>query len=92
MPDAALAPFDKKVGMLIAYFAPHTPVYVELSKLVGESELQTLAEKLAPQQELLRFRFEQELGLHTSESQVAEDMLREISKAVEKTKFKAQYL
>ncbi|MDZ4225991.1 MAG: toprim domain-containing protein, partial [Patescibacteria group bacterium] len=71
LPDASLTAFEKKVGMLIAYFAPHTPVFTELSKLVGEEELKELASRLAPELELLRFRFEQELGEHTSESAVA---------------------
>ena len=92
MPDEVLTPFEKKIGMLLAYFAPHTPVYIELSNLVGEKELEALTERTAPHQELLRFRFEQELGLHTSESAVAEDMLRDIGRAVHKTRFKAQFL
>ncbi|MDZ4226210.1 MAG: hypothetical protein U1C66_01820, partial [Patescibacteria group bacterium] len=92
LPDASLTAFEKKVGMLIAYFAPHTPVYTELTKLVGEHELENLASRLAPELELLRFRFEQELGEHTSESAVAEDMLRDIERVLHKTRFKAQFL
>ena len=92
LPDATLTPFEKKAGMLIAYFEPHTPVIDELEKLMGEAKVSTLQERVAPHQELLRFRFEQELGEHTSESQVAEDMLREIERVLRKAQFKAQFL
>jgi hypothetical protein len=90
-PDIALTSLEKKVGMLTAYFAPHTPVYIELAKAVGEEELAAIAGRVNHQQELLRFRFEQELGEHTSESQVAEDMLEDIKKVLERGRFKAKF-
>lgn len=89
--ETSLSPVDKKAGMLLAYFAPMTPVYNELLKLVGEEELKKIEERTAHEQETLRFRFEAELGEHTSESQVAEDMLHEIERTVHKERFKMKF-
>lgn len=91
VPDLGLTPVERKAGMLLSYFAPHTPVYEELVKLIGEDDLQKLAAKTAREEEALRFRFEAELGEHTSESQVAADMLEDISRALHKERMKMKF-
>src|SRR3989344_4080733 len=45
LPDATLTPFEKKAGMLIAYFEPHTPVIDELEKLMGEAKVSRSEER-----------------------------------------------
>ncbi len=91
MPDTALLPLEKKIGMLIFHFTPNDPTRVQLEELIGKEQAEKLEQYLAPHAEILRFRFEAELGEHTSEETVAGDMLKDIERSVVKERVKRQY-
>ncbi len=90
--DTALMPLERKAGMLIFHFGPQSDIYAKLVEVMGEGEVASLTERLKPQAETLRFRFEAELGEHTTEDRVAEDMLRQISVTLHKERFKMKFL
>ena len=90
--ERSLTPLEKKIGMLMFYFPLGSRPRRQLVEVVGEQKVEELEQVLIPQAEALRFRFEAELGEHTSEETVADDMLRDISAAVEKERFKMKFL
>ena len=90
--DSVLTPVEKKIGMLTFHFAPQSEIRRRLADILGETKAEELAQTLAPQAETLRFRFETELGEHTNEETVAEDMLKDIAAAVGKERFKSRFL
>ena len=90
--ERSLTPLEKKIGMLMFYFPLGSGPRRQLVEVVGEQKVEELEQVLIPQAEALRFRFEAELGEHTSEETVADDMLRDISAAVEKERFKMKFL
>jgi len=90
--DAILTPVERKAGMIIFQFASESEIRKKLGHLLGEEALALLEKRLEPQAETLRFRFEAELGEHTTEDVVAEDMLQQISDAVHKERFRMKFL
>lgn len=90
--EPSLTAIERKIGMLIYAFPPESDVYAKLVELVGEGKVTELVERLAPFIEVLRFRFEAELGEHTNEQTVAEDMLTDIERQVKKDRFKMKFL
>ena len=87
-----MTPLQKKAGMLLFRFGKESSVGVRLSGLLGSDILGQWESELAGQAETLRFRFDQEVGEHTSEEAIAEDMLSDIGKQVEKKRFKMKFL
>jgi DNA primase len=85
-------PLEKKIAMLIAYFGAETELRAKLNVLVGAERIAEIESEYAHESEKLRFRFEQELGEHTSEAQVAADMLGDIERSIEKARFKMKFL
>lgn len=83
---------EKKVAMILFSFGAQSPQYARLSALVGEEKLDALRLRLEPEAEAWRFKFEQELGGHTSEETIAADILGDIARAVEKERVKMKYL
>ncbi|MBP9710774.1 MAG: DNA primase [Candidatus Pacebacteria bacterium] len=90
--DAVLTPIERKAGMIIFQFAPESEIRKKLAELLGEEEVTALEKRLELQAETLRFRFESELGEHTTAEVVAEDMLRQIGGVVHKEQFRMKFL
>lgn len=90
--DAVLTPIERKAGMIIFQFAPESEIRKKLAELLGEEEVAALEKRLELQAETLRFRFESELGEHTTAEVVAEDMLRQIGGVVHKEQFRMKFL
>jgi DNA primase len=86
-----LAPFDKKVGMLFFYFSPESALRTRLVGLLGSERLERLTQDLEPQAEELRFRFESELGDHTTAERIADDMLSDIERVIYKEQIKMKF-
>lgn len=87
--ESSLSALDRKVGMLLFGFAAGRE---KLEALLGTERLASYEAELAPQSEDLRFRFDAEVGEHTSEEVVAADMLGDIQKTVERERFKMKFL
>ena len=87
--ESTLTPLQKKIGMLLFGFAPGKK---KLEELLGEERLSQYENKLLPSAEDLRFRFDAEVGEHTSEEAVAGDMLQDIGRTLEKERFKMKFL
>ncbi len=87
--ESTLPALDKKVGMLLYGF---TGGRERLEGLLGAERLAEYEEALKAQAEDLRFRFDQEVGEHTSEALVAEDMFGEIQKTLDKERLKMKFL
>jgi len=75
---------EAKIGMLLFSFPPDSAVRANLIALAGEARCKEIEAALLPQAESLRFRFDNELGEHTSEEAVAKDMLRDIERILMK--------
>ncbi|MBX4192472.1 DNA primase [Candidatus Parcubacteria bacterium] len=90
--EFTLSPLEKKIGMLLFYFLPDSDVYTQLKELVGIETLTELQEKLKGEAESLRFRFEHELGEHTTPETIAADMLQDIKRHLERERFKMKFL
>ena len=84
-----LTPLQKKVGMLLF---GHIGVKGKLEELLGAEYLGELESKLLPHAEDMRFRFDAEVGEHSSEEQITADMLGDIERAVAKERFKMKFL
>ena len=90
--DTELSPMDKKAMMLLSVF-PHTSnVCEKLNLLLGQERVSGLERAVESSGEYWRFVFEKELGEHTSAEIVAEDMLEQIKKVVEKESYKRKYV
>jgi hypothetical protein len=90
--QSVLSPLQKKAGMLLFRFGKDSATGQRLAELLGQPELEALEEELYSQAEELRFRFDAEVGEHTTEETVAADMLGDIGKQVEKERFKMKFL
>jgi DNA primase len=90
--DATLTPLERKAGMILFHFKDGSPMYQKLADVMGAAEVASLQERLMSQAETLRFRFDAELGEHTTDETVAEDMLRQIGDALHKERFKMKFL
>ncbi|MBC7836647.1 toprim domain-containing protein [Acetobacteraceae bacterium] len=80
-------PLERKVGMLLAHFGRESEVGKRLLELVSEVRMKEIETTLAPHQELLRFKFESEIGEESNdEAKVVGDMLGDIERMVTKEK------
>ena len=85
-PQVGLSQLEERVGMLIAYFGEESEVGARLRSIVGDVVYQTYKERTLPHQELLRFKFESEIGESevgetVDASTLANDMLKGIELA-----------
>lgn len=87
--ESTLMPLQKKIGMLLFGFASGKE---ELKTLLGTERLARYQEELEPFAEDLRFKFDAEVGDHTSERVVAGDMLADIQRMLQKERFKMKFL
>jgi DNA primase len=99
VPDAQLASdpleqlgaLDKKAAMLIFNFGQGSDVRRRLEGFLGDDRLARLEQALAGQAEALRFRFEAEVGEHTTPEAIAEDMLGDIERGVARERLKLKF-
>jgi DNA primase len=87
--EVGLSALEKKAGMLIFGWKG---AMGELTELLGEERLEELKERLTPIAEDLRFKFDQEVGEHSSEETIAGDMLGDIRRQVDRERFKSKFL
>lgn len=76
----AVAPLDKKAAMLLFHFGKDATVGKRLQELIGEKRLSDITKTYTPQSEYFRFKFDTELGEQTSEAALANDMLNDIER------------
>jgi DNA primase len=86
------SPIERKAGMLLFHFGRDSAVVERLTLLFGEARLKELEQAMLPEAEELRFRFDAELGEHTTEEIITEDMLGAIEGAIAKERFKMKFL
>jgi len=89
---APLTSFDKKIGMLFFSFDTESSIHVELRALLGEERLKEIAGRLEPQREKLEFDFGNEVGSHSTEAVIGEDMLGAVRTVIEKERVKKRIL
>ncbi len=87
--EPALTPLEKKVGMLLFGRSSSKD---KLQELLGAEYIVELERRLGPFAEDLRFRFDAEVGEHSSDEQITGDMLASIESAVAKERFKMKFL
>ena len=87
-----LPPLEKKVGMLLFFFPQSSPWHQKLVETLGQERLAEIRGQLAGCAEELRFRFEQELGEHTSEEVIAGDMFADIERVIGRERLKRRLL
>lgn len=89
--EESLTALEKKAAMLIAYFGTDSKYKHELEKLLGADRMAKLQVALAPEAEVLRFRFEQELGEHTTPEAIGQEMFSQIEQHIMKERFKMKF-
>jgi hypothetical protein len=78
---------ENKVGMLLFHYGLESEVGKRLTEVVGLERLGEIEVSLKPRAELLRFRFDNEVGDPTREAAITEEMLLDIERWVTKEKF-----
>lgn len=89
--DASPGSLEKKIGMLLFYFPPDSSQRKKLEEIVGVQRIKEVEQMLGSQAETLRFRFETELGEHTTEDRVADDMLNHITTVLHKERLRMKF-
>lgn len=90
--ESTMTPLERKASMLLFRFGKESPIGKKLEALLGSGEVGALEERFVGVAEELRFRFDSELGEHTSEETIAADMLEDIRRQVEKERFKMKFV
>ncbi len=80
--EEALSSFEKKAGMILFRFEEGSPVQDRLKEILGDERYADLERRLAPHAEVLRFKFDAEVGDHADEAVVAQDLLRSLELSV----------
>jgi DNA primase len=91
-PLGSLSALDRKAAMLIFNFGPTSSERERLNGLVGAERLAKLEAELEGQAEALRFRFEAEVGGHSTQETIASDMLQDIEREVSRERLKLKFL
>jgi DNA primase len=91
-PLSGLPPMEKKASMLLHRFGKDSEEGRRLLSLLGEERIQKIEQATAEAAEALRFRFEAEVGEHSSEATIAADMLQDIEREVGRERFKMKFL
>lgn len=73
-----LSQLERVAGMLIFYFEKDEGVQTRLRELLGHERIAKLTEELLPHAEMLRFKFESEVGEHAQESAIAGDLFNQL--------------
>ena len=90
-PLAHLGALDKKAAMLVFAFGAGSDIRERLAGLMGQEHVDTLERDMESQAEALRFRFEAEVGEHSSEAAIAADMLGDIEREVARERLKSKF-
>ncbi len=80
-PTLKLTPLEEKAGMLLCRFGDESDVGKKLKEILGEVPYHACRERAGVYEELLRFRFDAELGEGTDEDRIVRDMLKSIELA-----------
>lgn len=91
-PLGVLSAQDRKAAMLLFSFAKDSDVREKLESLLGGERMRVLEAELELQAEALRFRFEAEVGEHSSEATIAADMLGDIEREVGRDRLRHKFL
>ncbi len=91
-PLGTLNPLERKAAMLLFSFGPDSSVHERLAGLMGPERLEALRTELEPHAEALRFRFEAEVGEHSSEATIAADMLGDIEREAARERLRHKFL
>lgn len=83
---------ERKAAMLLFYFTQDSEMHTRLQVLLGHERVVEIIERLGAEAEEWRYKFEAELGEHTSEEIIATDILSDIERLVEKQRFKMKFL
>lgn len=83
----SLPPLENKIGMLLFHFGRESEVGKRLMELAGSERVGAIEQTLQPLSELLRFKFDNEVG-EGNEAAIVGDMLSDIELLVTKEKFK----
>lgn len=83
----SLPPLESKIGMLLFHFGRESEVGERLMELAGSERVGAIEQALQPLSELLRFKFDNEVG-EGNEAAIVGDMLSDIELLVTKEKFK----
>lgn len=83
---------DKKAAMLVFNFSPGSSERERLAGLLGAERLAQLEHELEGQAEALRFRFEAEVGEHSTPEAIASDMLGDIEREVARERLRLRFL
>ena len=74
----SLSPFKRRVGMLLFSFGSDSEVRKQLEALLGLEQLGALEAELSLQAEELQYRFEHEVGEHSTPEVIAADLLERL--------------
>ncbi|HWB34248.1 MAG TPA: DNA primase [Candidatus Paceibacterota bacterium] len=88
----SISGFERKAAMLLFRFGRESEVGSKLAEIVGAERLGEIEKELGSRAEELRFRFDAEVGEHTSEEAIAQDMLSSLEAVVAKERFKMKFL
>lgn len=91
-PLAHLSALDKKAAMLAFNFGQGSTERERLAELLGGERVARLEAELEGQAEALRFRFEAEVGEHSTPEAIASDMLADIGRGVARERLKLKFL
>ncbi len=83
---------EKKAAMLIFNFGRDSDIRERLAGLLGAQRLGELESELEGQAEALRFRFEAEVGEHSTPEAIAADMLGDIEREVSRERLRHKFL
>ena len=89
--ESALAPMDKKAGMLVFGCGKESEWAHKLEELLGRERVEELMQALLPHEEELRFRFDTEVGEHASQEQIAADLLSDIARMAGRERLRMKF-
>jgi DNA primase len=91
-PLAHLSALEKKAAMLAFNFSQSSAERERLVGLLGAERLARLEADLEGQAEALRFKFEAEVGEHSTPEAIASDMLADVEREVARERLKLRFL
>jgi hypothetical protein len=89
---AHLSALEKKAAMLAFNFSQSSAERERLVGLLGAERLARLEADLEGQAEALRFKFEAEVGEHSTPEAIASDMLADVEREVARERLKLRFL
>jgi DNA primase len=87
-----LSVFKRRVGMLLFAFPDDVEMKKKIEAILGLEKLTQLELELAPHAEELRYRFEAEVGEHSTPEVIAADILAALADEIGRERFKMRFL